>query len=386
VLSTARPHGRVGRRGIRIAIAALLALMAIGCGAALGAGGGIAPPGTPELTDVICQDKCLGLREASAGSRVQLSGRNLDYVEQVRFDQKGGGRVTAEAQNASGASVEATVPEDAATGRPQVVDSMGVTADSPEELKISDAPTPTEDGGGGIANEGGRVADVSANPAKGFFMGQQAKATFVAQGSRSQDVRVDVVDRKGTAIRSLVGKDVEPGTPAQVRWNGKTEDGKVASNGEYEFEVRPMSGGDAQSAPFEQYDHIFPVRGKHQFWAGLGDGRGHQGVDVGANCGKRLVAARGGKVQAKAYHGAAGNYVVIDGKGTSVDYMYAHLQQPTKYKEGDKVKTGAGIGKVGETGNAQGCHLHFEMWDGDWYGGGKVMDPMPHLKRWDGWS
>ena len=387
MLSTARPHGRVGRRGTRIVIAALVALMAVGTCAALGAGGGIAPPASPTLTDVICQDGCSGLREASAGSRVQLSGRNLDYVEQVRFDQEGGGRVTAEPQNVSGTSVEAIVPEEAATGKPQVVDSMGVVADSPEELRISDSSAvPVADGDGGIANEGGRVADVTANPAKGFFMGQQAKAGFVAQGSGPQDVRVDVVDGKGSLVRSLVAKDVEPGTPAQVRWNGKTDDKKVAANGKYEFEVKPMRGGDAQSAPFEQYDHIFPVRSKHEFWAGLGDGRGHQGVDVGAKCGERMVAARGGKVQAKAYHGAAGNYVVIDGKDTDVDYMYAHLQQPTKYKEGDKVKTGAGIGKVGETGNAQGCHLHFEMWDGDWYGGGKVMDPMPHLKRWDGWS
>jgi murein DD-endopeptidase MepM/ murein hydrolase activator NlpD len=385
VLSTARPHGRVGRRGTRIAIAALVALTTIGSGAALGAGGGIAPPSSPELTDVICQDNCAGLRDASAGSRVQLDGRSLDYVVEVRFDRKGGGRVTAEPRNVSGTSVEAIVPDEAATGKPQVVDSMGVIAESPQELRISDSATaPTADGG--LPNEGSRVADVAANPAKGFFMGQQAKATFVAQGSGSQDVRVDVVDDRGSVIRRLVAKDVEPGTPAQVRWNGKTDDKGVAPNGEYEFEVRPMSGGESQRAKFEQYDHIFPVRGKHEYWAGLGDGRGHQGVDVGAKCGKRMVAARGGKVQAKAYHGAAGNYVVIDGKGTGVDYMYAHLQQPTKYKEGDKVKTGSGIGKVGETGNAQGCHLHFEMWDGDWYGGGKVMDPMPHLKRWDGWS
>ena len=362
-------------------MAVQVAAASVGCGAALAAsGGGITAPSAPEVTDVICQEGCVALREATPGARVQLTGRNLDYVEEVRFDQRGGGRVGTEARNGSASSVEAIVPDDAATGRPQVVDGAGTVADSPAELKVSGEPTP-----GTAASEAG-VGEVVANPARGYFMGKRARASFVARGGSPQDVRVDVVDADGGLVRSLVAKDVAPGTPAQVRWNGKTEDRKIAPNGAYEFEVKPITGGSGSSASFEQYDHIFPVRGKHDYWAGLGDGRGHQGADVGAKCGKRMVAARGGKVQTKAYHGAAGNYVVIDGKGTRVDYVYMHLQRPTKLKEGDKVKTGKRIGRVGDTGNASGCHLHFEMWKGDWYGGGKVMDAMPELKRWDGWS
>ena len=381
----ARPQGRPGHRGLRIAAAIQVAIASIGCGAALAAsGGGINAPRAPEVTDVICQNRCVGLREANPGARVQLTGRNLDYVEEVRFDQQGGGRIGSEAQQVTETSVEAIVPDDAATGRPQAVDSAGTAGESPEVLKISAAG---EDAGGGSAALGAGIGDVTANPSRGYFMGKKARASFVARGGTPQDVRVDVVSKRGgEVVRSLVAEEVAPGTPAQIRWNGKTEDKKIAPNGAYEFEVKPITGGSGSRASFEQYDHIFPVRGKHDYWAGLGDGRGHQGVDVGAKCGKRMVAARGGKVQTKAYHGAAGNYVVIDGKGTNVDYAYMHLQKPTKYKEGDKVKTGAGIGKVGDTGNASGCHLHFEMWKGDWYGGGKVMDPMPHLKRWDGWS
>jgi murein DD-endopeptidase MepM/ murein hydrolase activator NlpD len=374
---------------LRVVVAVQACVATVGCGAALAAsGGGITAPNPPTVTDVICQSKCVGLRDANPGARVQLSGRSLAYVEEVQFDQQGGGRVGSPAENVTGTTVEAIVPEAAATGRPQVVDSAGATAVSPTELKITSATVAdVPPGDAGATEPDGGIRDVSANPARGFFMGPQAKAAFVIQGGSAQDVRVDVVSADGgETVRSLVAKDVEPGTPAEVRWNGKAEDRSIAANGAYEFEVKPMSGGTGSSASFEQYDHIFPVRGKHEYWAGLGDGRGHQGVDVGAACGKRMVAARGGKVQNEAYHGSAGNYVVIDGKGTGVDYMYAHLQQASKLKEGEKVKTGQGIGKVGDTGNASGCHLHFEMWDGDWYGGGKVMDPMPHLKRWDGWS
>ena len=381
MLSTGRPPGRAKQGKLKIAMATAVALLILGGGAALAAsGGGIGAPRPPEVTDVSCQDRCAGLREASAGSRVRISGHDLEYVSEVRFDQRGGGRVAAEPRSVTPGSVEAVVPDGAVTGKPEVADAGGAVARSPQELVIVPAAQV-------LTSEGAGVGDVGADPAKGFFAGRkQASASFIAQGSGPQDVRVDVVSAGGSVVRSIVKDGVQPHSPTNVRWNGKTESGEVAPNGEYDFDVKPLAGGDGAKAHFEQYDHIFPVRGQHQYWAGLGDGRGHQGVDVGAACGKRLVAARAGKVQWKAYHSAAGNYLVIDGKATDVDYAYMHLQQPSKLGEGDRVKTGQTIGRVGETGNASGCHLHFEMWDGQWQGGGSVMDPMPHLKRWDGWS
>jgi murein DD-endopeptidase MepM/ murein hydrolase activator NlpD len=362
-------------------VALAVALSSLGGGAALAAsGGGIGAPKPPALADVTCQDRCAGLREATAGSRVRLVGRNLEYVNEVRFDQRGGGRIAAEPRNVTSTSLEAVVPEQATTGKPEVADAGGAVAQSPKELAI--VPENAV-----LASGDARIADVAADPDKGFFAGRkQASASFIPLGGGPQDVRVDVVEQGGGVVRSIVKEDVEPQAPLKVRWNGKTEDGEVAPNGEYEFDVRPLAGGESARARFEQYDHIFPVRGKHGYGDGLGAGRGHQGVDVFADCGTRMVAARAGKVQWKQYHSAAGYYLVIDGKKTDVDYMYAHLLQPSNLSEGDRVKTGQTIGRVGETGNAQGCHLHFEMWNGEWQGGGSVADPMPHLKRWDGWS
>ena len=54
-----------------------------------------------------------------------------------------------------------------------------------------------------------------------------------------------------------------------------------------------------------------------------------------ADCGTPLVAARGGTVQYAGYEGNAGNYVVIDGKGTPLDFMYAHLAEPSPLQTGD---------------------------------------------------
>ena len=51
------------------------------------------------------------------------------------------------------------------------------------------------------------------------------------------------------------------------------------------------------------------------------------------------------------------------------------------------VRTGQPIGLVGDTGNAQGCHLHFEIWGAPgWYEGGSPIDPLSYLKAWDRYS
>jgi len=128
---------------------------------------------------------------------------------------------------------------------------------------------------------------------------------------------------------------------------------------------------------------IFPVRGPHQYWDGFGAGRGHQGMDIGARCGTRLVAARAGRIEHRAYHGAAGHYVVIDNRDSNTDFAYMHLVSPSPLRVGQSVAAGQTIGAVGETGNASGCHLHFEFWVGDWYGGGHPVNPERFLRGLD---
>jgi murein DD-endopeptidase MepM/ murein hydrolase activator NlpD len=138
---------------------------------------------------------------------------------------------------------------------------------------------------------------------------------------------------------------------------------------------------------------IFPVQGPHDFggpdarFGAARPGHTHQGQDVMAACGTPLIAARGGIVQYAEYEANAGNYVVIDGKGSPNDFMYAHLAEPSPLQVGETVRTGQPIGIVGDTGDASGCHLHFEMWGAPgWYEGGSPFDPLPYLEKWDAYS
>jgi murein DD-endopeptidase MepM/ murein hydrolase activator NlpD len=87
-------------------------------------------------------------------------------------------------------------------------------------------------------------------------------------------------------------------------------------------------------------------------------------------------------------HRSAGNYLVVDLKGTGVDHMYAHLQERSPLPAGARVRTGQLLGRVGDTGNASGCHLHFEIWSAPgWYEGGDALPTVARqLKLWDTWS
>ncbi|HEV2062201.1 MAG TPA: M23 family metallopeptidase, partial [Solirubrobacteraceae bacterium] len=128
---------------------------------------------------------------------------------------------------------------------------------------------------------------------------------------------------------------------------------------------------------------VFPIAGRHTYGDGMGAGRGHQGQDVFARCGTPLVALYDATVQHKASHSRAGHYVVLQtADGSSFAYM--HLQSPSPLRRGDVVFAGDPVGRVGDTGRASGCHLHFEQWTAPgWYEGGTAIDPLPLLKSLD---
>jgi murein DD-endopeptidase MepM/ murein hydrolase activator NlpD len=365
-----------------IGISTAVASLSIGAGVALAGGGGIAPPDPPRVTDVQCVSTCAGLRKATVGSRVELVGRRLADVSAVSFIAAEGGRVRVVPLNTSARSVKAKVPEGAATGKPRV-EAPGGSDSSPVELKIV-RPDQIPDGGDF------ELSSAKASPQKVFFYSSRnAKVTYSFQGEAT-DVRIQVVRRpSGKVVKSWVQRNRQPFVANTAKWGGSTDGGNPAGNGKYRFKVGPRNGAltSDDSARFTYYNHKFPVRGRHSYGDGIGAGRGHQGQDVFAKCGTRTEAARGGRVQVRQYHSSAGYYIVIDGKGTGRDYVYMHMKKRGRISQGVRVRTGQRIGYVGETGNASGCHVHFEIWSGPgWYEGGHFTNPTDDLKAWDSWS
>ena len=242
-------------------------------------------------------------------------------------------------------------------------------------------------------------------PRKSFYFGYRyPRLSYTIGSSQPQnDLQIEVVNSVGEVVKTFYREDVAPDVENKVRWDGTTNEGKPARNGRYSFRIAPQgptapaarkaTTSTTLSLAFAFYGYAFPILGAHEYGMSAGrfgagrSGHTHQGQDVMAACGTPLVAARGGIVQYSGYQGAAGNYVVIDGRGTGYDFMYAHLAEPSPLATGDTVRTGQPIGIVGDTGDAQGCHLHFEMWEQPgWYEGGSPFDPLPYLEKWDAYS
>jgi murein DD-endopeptidase MepM/ murein hydrolase activator NlpD len=243
-------------------------------------------------------------------------------------------------------------------------------------------------------------------PRKSFYYGfRYPSLSFTVASTQAQnDLRIDVIDAAGESVRTFFRNDVAPDTETKIRWDGATNAGRPAPNGHYSFSISSQAGTpaarpatssstDSLNLGFDFFGYAFPILGPHEFGGGAGRfgagraGHTHQGQDTMAACGTPLVAARGGTVQYSGYQGLAGNYIVIDGKGTTLDFMYAHLAEPSPLQTGESVRTGQPIGIVGDTGDATACHLHFEIWTAPgWYEGGSPIDPLPYLEKWDAYS
>lgn len=91
----------------------------------------------------------------------------------------------------------------------------------------------------------------------------------------------------------------------------------------------------------------------------------HKGIDIPAPSGSSIVAAADGKVVISTYSYSAGNYIMID-HGGGLTTVYMHCSQ-LLVKEGETVKQGQTIAKVGSTGYSTGSHLHFGVRSGGSY-------------------
>jgi murein DD-endopeptidase MepM/ murein hydrolase activator NlpD len=151
------------------------------------------------------------------------------------------------------------------------------------------------------------------------------------------------------------------------------------------------AGGGTVVSPDGAY---FPVAGWTQpvqpHW-GRGDATG--ATDIMAPAGSQIVAVRGGQVTYAAYDPTGGWAVMVQGDD-GMQYYYAHMQATPSVQAGQRIGAGAGLGLVGNTGDASGgpAHLHLgigpqirqgrDAWGGTGeYADGRQFDAVSYLNR-----
>ena len=88
-------------------------------------------------------------------------------------------------------------------------------------------------------------------------------------------------------------------------------------------------------------------------------GRLHSGIDIGADEGEAICAAKSGRVIFSGTADGYGNYIKID-HGGGLETAYGHCSVLAA-NVGDEVEKGQTIAYVGSTGYSTGPHLHFEV-------------------------
>lgn len=85
----------------------------------------------------------------------------------------------------------------------------------------------------------------------------------------------------------------------------------------------------------------------------------HNGIDISAPIGTKIVSPSAGRVQRVWDHPKGGKSMsIINGAG--MRFGFAHLSKRL-VKEGDPVREGQEVAEVGTTGASTGPHLHFTV-------------------------
>lgn len=362
--------------------------------------GGVSASPPPAVAAVGCQAACRGLQRATAGATIRVTGTSLTGATTVVFLGRRGRRddVFARTTTTSETSAEAIVPARARTGPVRVIGADGQPSKATTRRLIL----------GPGALRGAPMLQAKVDARTVFLDGQtKPTLTFFVGGRSPSQLRVDLLrDGVGDPVATWSPGPLPGGSVQTIAWDGALAP-VPPPEGRYTFRVTVTGGAAARVATsrpsarpgsvptatsgFVLLAHAFPIRGPHEIGRGpaqiFGAGRTghtHQGQDIFAACGTPLVAVSSGVIRYRAFQSAAGNYLVLRADGDGTDYAYMHLRDPALVGRGARVTTGQLLGYVGDTGDAQGCHLHFEKWPAPgWYTGGAPVDPLADLQTWD---
>jgi murein DD-endopeptidase MepM/ murein hydrolase activator NlpD len=105
---------------------------------------------------------------------------------------------------------------------------------------------------------------------------------------------------------------------------------------------------------------------------------GHYGIDIDGSTGNPIYAAASGTVTFAGWKSNGGGYQVWIAHGSGLYTTYNHMSG-VSVGRGQHVGKGQRVGRMGASGNATGSHLHFEVWRGPIWNGGRRVNPLAYL-------
>lgn len=185
-----------------------------------------------------------------------------------------------------------------------------------------------------------------------------------------------------TPAAALAAEPVEPAKPGPEKGPGPAADERD------NFKLPELvegSRGPLREIIREARRPVFPLAGPVDYGeveAAFGNARGrpHEGQDIFAPGGTRVMAPRDTVAVDGGSDGGRGNWLALYDRERDQTYSFFHMNAPATVEVGEKVRAGQKVGEVGCTGSCFGDHLHFELREGRGpYG--TAIDPLPFLKR-----
>ena len=105
---------------------------------------------------------------------------------------------------------------------------------------------------------------------------------------------------------------------------------------------------------------------------------GHYAIDIAADYGSTVRSGAGGTVIFAGWKSNGGGYQVWVAHGSGLYTTYNHMSG-ISVGRGQHVGRGQTVGRVGQSGYASGPHLHFEVWRGPVWSGGRRVNPLGFL-------
>ena len=240
---------------------------------------------------------------------------------------------------------------------------------------------------------------VAAIGISGYFLvrsvmdaGEAATVSAVGQAQTEQEDSQQVMQSQAIPSTDAdrpsasVAPEAES-SPAQTGLTGTEESAPPSASPEVSAQAQTSSAPEASQKPAALV-FTWPVNGAViasysvetlLYDETMLDWRVHEGVDLAASEGTRVLCAAAGTVS-EVYEDALMGVTVVVDHGDGLVSVYANLAEEPSAAAGDKVYTGDVLGAVGATAAAESgrqSHLHFAM-----YQDGAPVDPEAYLPEY----